>query len=265
MLIDSHAHLNFEDFDAEWQQTIDYCQKNNIWMINVGSQFETSKRAIGIAEKYDKGVYASVALHPIHVDGSSFHPEKFLPDEYKNLISSSKKVVAIGETGIDFFHDDKNFSRQKEVLVQHINLAKENNLPIILHSRNSKDGSKDAYEEILKILKQENFNHGVIHCYGGNIKQALEFLNLGFFVGFTGVVTFKNAKELVEVVENLPLDSILVETDCPYLAPEPHRGEKNYPQYVKFVAEKIAKIKQIDYNEVKEQTAQNAINLFGLS
>ncbi len=265
MIIDSHAHLNFEDFKSDYQQVIADCQKENIWLINVGSQFVTSKKALEIANDCKKGIYAAVGLHPIHVQGSKFHPEEFEGSNYQQLLGSSKKIVAIGETGLDFFHDSKNFANQKEVFIQQINLAKEFNLPIILHSRNSKDNSRNAYQEILKILKSEGVGRGVIHCYGGTIGEAKEFLDLGFYIGFTGVVTFPKAQNVVIVVKEIPLERILVETDCPFLAPEGHRGERNLPQYVKFVAQKIAEIKQIDYNKVETQTSQNAINLFNLN
>lgn len=290
MIIDSHAHLNFQDFSSDYQEIIDDCQKNDIWMINVGSNLKTSKRAVEIAGQYEKGVYpaplfnkggigagiksvtnkkwcgvySAVGLHPIHALGSDFHPEEFVEDEYRNLIKSSKKVVAIGETGLDFFHSDKNIAKQKEIFIKHLNLAKEFDLPVILHSRNSKDGEKDAYEEILEIIKRENAAQGVIHCFSGSVQQALAFLDQGFYVGFTGIITFDKTGQLAEAVANLPLEAILVETDSPYLSPEPHRGERNQPQYVRFVAEKIAQIKKIDYNKVEKQTVKNTINLFNL-
>ena len=264
MLFDSHAHLNFQDFAADWQEVIDDCQKNKIWLNNVGSQLETSKRAVEIAGQYETGVWAAAGLHPIHVLGGDFHPEEFVEQDYRDLIKSSKKIVALGETGLDFYHSDKTIIRQKEVFIKHLNLAKEFGLPAILHSRNSQDGSKNAYEEILKILKQENFGRGVIHCFGGTAKQALEFLRLGFFVGFTGVVTFDKTGQTAEAIKNLPLDAILIETDCPYLAPKPHRRERNRPQYVEFVARKIAEIKGVEYDKIVKQTGENAIELFKL-
>lgn len=266
MIIDSHAHLNFQDFSNDWEEVTKNCLANDVWYINVGAQYETSKRGIEIAEKYDKGVWASVALHPIHVEGSKFHPEKFDMDEYAKLIEGSNKVVAVGETGIDFFHNDDTFEKQKEVFKQHIVLARKYDLPLIMHGRDSKDGSKSAYRAMLEILEEENFtNSGVIHCYGGEVKEALEFLKLGFYIGFTGIITFDKTGKLEEVAKNLPLDSILVETDSPYLAPEPYRGKRNQPSYVKHVAEKIAEIKGISYNEVADQTVQNTMKLFNLN
>jgi len=265
MLIDSHAHLNFEEFKNDWPAVIDDCQKNDISMINVGSQLATSRRAVEIAEIYPTGVWAAIGLHPIHVFGSSFHPEEFVLKKYRELLESSKKIVALGETGLDFFHDQKTFSKQKEVFLEHINLAKEFSLPLILHSRNSQDGKENAYDEILKILKKEKVFNGVIHCYSGTVAQALAFQEQGFYIGFTGIITFDKTGILAQVAGEISLDRILIETDCPYLAPEPFRGQRNQPQYVKYVAEKIAKIRNLDYNIIVEKTANNAKNLFKLS
>lgn len=264
MLFDSHCHLNFEAFDNNWQDVIADCQAKDIWLINIGAQLTTTKKSIEIADKYDQGVYAAIGLHPIHVEGSNFHPEIFDLKKYSELIKSSEKVVAIGETGIDFFHDDKNFDQQKAIFIKHINLAKEFNKALVIHSRDSKDGKKDAYKEILKIIKKEKPARGVIHCFGGSLEEAQSFLDLGFYVGFTGIITFKTAKNLAKIVSELPLEKILIETDAPYLAPEPHRGQQNLPQYVEFVAQKVAEIKNISFEQVAEQTRQNAINLYSL-
>ncbi|MDX9892859.1 MAG: TatD family hydrolase [Patescibacteria group bacterium] len=262
MIIDTHAHLNFEAFDDDWDEVIADCQAKGVWMINVGSQLTTSRKAVAMSSKYQQGVYAAVGLHPIHVSGSSFNPEAFNIDEYRVLLRHSDKIVALGETGIDFFHDDSNFENQIKVFVKHINLAKEFDRAVIVHSRNSKDGSRNAYEEILKIIKEQAFGRGVIHCFGGTVDQAKRFIDQGFFVGFTGIVTFDKTGELAEVIVNLPLESILIETDSPYLAPVPYRGKRNQPQYVDEVAKKIAEIKGIDYNKVVEQTVKNAQQLF---
>ena len=265
MIIDSHAHVNFEDFEDDWEAVTKDCLDNNVWYINVGAQYQTSQRGIEIANKYDTGVWASVALHPIHVEGSKFRPENFNPEDYATLIKSSDKVVAVGETGIDFFHNDDTFDKQKEVFIKHIDLANQFKLPLIMHGRDSRDGAKSAYQAMLKILKNQKFKGGVIHCFGGSVEDALGFTKLGFHVGFTGIVTFDKTGQLAQVVNALPLESILVETDSPFLAPVPYRGKRNQPQYVKYVAEKIAEFRQISYNEVKEQTAQNTIKLFNLS
>lgn len=264
MLFDSHAHLNFEEFNDTWRDVAGDCLANQIGVVNVGAQMATSQRAIAIAKAFDQGIYAAVGLHPIHVQGSDFHPEDFEDKKYADLIQSSPKVVAIGETGIDFFHSKINLAKQREVFVQQINLAKEYDKALIIHSRNSQDGKLLAYPEILGIVKKEKVKRAVVHCFGGTVKDAEAFLALGFYIGFTGIVTFKNATVIQEIAKTMPLERLLVETDAPYLAPEPYRGDRNKPQYVRYVAEKVAELRGISYNEVVTQTSKNTINLFGL-
>ena len=274
MFIDSHAHVNFAAFSEDWEKVILDCQKNNIWLINVGAQFETSRRAVEISEKYEKGVYAAVGLHPIHVEDFIFEVEK-----YRELIKSADKIVAVGKTGLDYFYVTCNIKHvinlQKEVFKKHLALAREFGLPVILHCRNAPphpnplpQGEReinDAYDDLLEILKKEKFNNGVIHCFGGSLEQARQFVATGFYIGITGIVTFgKKAEALQNIVRELPLEKILIETDCPYLAPEPHRGERNMPQYVEFVGRKVAELKDVSFEEVREQTAKNAKKLFKL-
>ena len=265
MLFDSHCHLNFDAYADRWRAVIADCQAQDIWLMNVGAQFETSQRAAAIASAYPRGVYASVGLHPIHVEGSAMHPEPFDAGQYRALIAATPNVAAIGETGIDFFHDADNFARQRAVFIEHINLARELDRALIIHSRNSRDGSKNAYQEILTILKNEQPPRAVIHCFGGSRSEAEAFVALGCYVGFTGIVTFKNAGPLAEVVAALPLERIVIETDAPYLAPEPYRGQENQPSYVRFVAQKIADLRGLSFDVVADQTSQNAITLYKLA
>jgi len=274
MLIDSHAHVNFIAFKDDSNQILDDCLNKEIWVINIGSQYTTSKRAVNMAEQYNKGIYAAVGLHPIHLSDLEIDeqevkfktkPEEYQEDKYQEL-TQSKKVVAIGETGLDYYHiredDHQTKNRQKEVFRLLLKLADKVNLPVILHCR-------DAYDEMLEILENNKnllSSGGVIHCYGGSLEQASRFIKLGIKIGITGIVTFgKKAENLRQVVEKLDLKDLLIETDCPYLSPEPYRGKRNIPQYVEFVAKKIAEIKDISYNEVSQATSQNAINLFKLS
>ena len=265
MLFDSHCHLNFDAFADRWGAVIADCQAQDIWLMNVGAQFETSQRAAAIALAYPRGVYASVGLHPIHVPGSASHPEPFDPGPYRALIAATPNIRAVGETGIDFFHDTGNFAKQRAVFIEHINLAKELDRALIVHSRNSRDGSRNAYQEILTILKNEQPPRAVIHCFGGTRSEAEAFLALGLYVGFTGIVTFKNAGPLAEVVAALPLERIVIETDAPYLAPEPYRGQENQPLYVRFVAQKIADLRGLSFDAVADQTSRNAITLYKLT
>ena len=226
----------------------------------MSSNFLTSQKAIEIAKECNE-CYAAVGLHPIHVKDEDFDTNK-----YTAIIKTSIKYIkAIGETGLDFYHSDENKNEQIKVLRQHIELANRFALPLILHCRGSRENSKDAYLELLKILNSSESIVGVMHCFLGDWQIAQEFLNLGLYIGFTGIITFKNVnKELLDVVKNIPLDRILVETDCPYLSPEPHRGERNESSYVVLTAQKIAEIKGISLKEMDEITTVNAKKLFNL-
>ena len=262
-MIDTHAHLNFEAFQNDYQQAIQRAFENDVRsIINASSNFLTSQKATEIAKEYNQ-CYAAVGLHPIHVKDEDFDVNK-----YTELIKNNIDYIkAIGETGLDFYHSDENKNEQAKVLKQHIELAHTFNLPLILHCRGGKENPQNAYLELLEILKSIPVNslQGTIHCFSSNWHVAQEFLNLGLYIGFTGIITFKNAgKELLEVVKNTPLDRILTETDCPYLSPEPHRGERNEPSYILFTTKKIAEIKGISLEKAGKITAINAKKLFNL-
>jgi len=289
MLIDSHAHINFKEYDAELNDVIQRSLDNKTWVINVGSNYESSQKAVEIANKFGLGVWAAVGLHPIHLikdieektefagqETSFFTPqEKFDYNKYLELARSSDKVVGLGETGLDFFHlaDDKHpIAKVKEsqinVFRQFISLAKETDLPLILHCRGEEKDPLAAYDTMLEVLELEigdwrsEGNKGVIHCFGGTLEHALKFIDLGFYIGFTGIVTFKNAKDLQEIARQIPLDKILVETDAPFLAPDPYRGQRNEPTFVLYVAQKIADLKQLTFEEVEKRTFENTSRLF---
>jgi TatD DNase family protein len=257
MLIDTHAHLNFDDFENDREKIIGRCLANDIWIINIGADYETSKKAVEIAEKYEKGVYASAALHPHDVT-----KEKFDYKKYKEL-AENKKVVAIGECGLDYAfceNDEKIQKLQQKVFIEHLKLAKEVNKPIIIHSRR-------LFPEILEILKayySKLKTFGVLHCYMGRWSYAEEYLKMGFYISFTGLITY--ARDYDKVIKNTPLERILIETDAPYLTPEPIRNPennpRNEPQYVEYVARKIAEIKEVSFEKVAEQTTKNAKELF---
>ncbi|MFH0854671.1 MAG: TatD family hydrolase [bacterium] len=277
-MIDTHAHLNFNNFKDNSKDIIKDCLYRNIRIINIGSQYETSRRAVQMAVEYEKGVYAAIGIHPIHlsqmeIDEEDAHfksrAEKFDKSRYIELLS--KKVIAIGEIGLDYFHipDDMDFEAvkkiQKKEFIAQLKFAKETNLPVILHCRGNKNNPFEAYGEILEIIQDQGNLRGVIHCFGANLEIAKKFLDLGFYIGFTGIITFKNAlSELVETVKKIPLDRILIETDCPYLAPMPHRGELCVPQYAEFTLRKMAEIKGISFEEAEKQTDKNADKLFGI-
>lgn len=245
MIIDTHSHLNFKAFKDDLDKVVKRSLEENIWMINVGSKYETSKKAIEIAENYQEGVFAAVGLHPIHVK------ENFDAGKYKEL-AKSKKVVAIGEIGLDYYKDYGSFKeKQRPGLCQQLELAKELNLPVILHCRK-------AHEDLINIIS--NFQlRGVIHCFTGSWKEAKQYLEMGFYLGFNGII-YK--LDLKEVLKKTPLNKILVETDCPYLTPPQAKTERNEPVFVKYIIEEIAKIKNLDFQKVAEITTQNAKKLF---
>lgn len=281
MLIDSHCHLQFNAYKDDADEVIRRSLAENILMIAVGSQASTSKRGIKYAKKYPEKIWAAVGLHPIHlteqeVDEEEIHfksrEEKFDYNFYKKL-AMDPKVVGIGETGFDFFHLPKNIAlpeiekRQAEVFESHCELANELNLPLILHCR---EAHSALLSRLTKIIQEGKLkSRGVAHCFSGNWAVAKQYLDLGFYLGFTGIITFesrtsqrKKMETLWEVVKKSPLDRILIETDAPYLAPEPHRGKRNEPLFVKFIAEKIAQLKNLSYDEAAEQTFKNTLNLF---
>ncbi|MDD3102023.1 MAG: TatD family hydrolase [Patescibacteria group bacterium] len=262
-MIDTHSHLNFKVFDNNYKEVIKRSLDNGVQaIINIGTDLESSKKVVAIANEF-QNCYAAVGLHPTDIEKENFDPKKYI-----NLVNLNQdKIKAIGETGLDYYHITNNAERdkQKEIFKKHLELAQKLNLPIIIHCRGSKENPKDAYLEILSILSSLSFiPRGVIHCFTSDLEIAQKFLNLGFYLGFTGVITFKNTHSLFEVVKNVDLNRILIETDCPFLAPEPHRGEQNEPSYVRFVAEKIAEIKELSLEEIIKITTQNAIKLFNL-
>ncbi len=248
--IDIHSHVNFPEYDADRDEVISRALAAGTWMINVGTDKEASASAVELANKYEKGVYAIVGLHPTHTG------ELFDYDFYKKL-ASNDKVVAIGECGLDYFRADPSTAgNQKEVFQAQINLAKELDLPLMLHIRNA---YKDAYD----ILKANPGVRGNVHFFAGTVDEARMFLELGFTLSFTGVITF--ARDYDEVIKYVPLDMIMSETDCPYVTPAPHRGKRNEPVYVSEVVKKIAEIKGENVDVVKKAIISNASRLFGFN
>jgi TatD DNase family protein len=250
-MVDTHSHLNFEAFKNDFQSVILRAQENDVKkIIVVGSNLETSEKAVEIA-KQNKTVFAAIGLHPIHVKDEAITPE------FEKL-AENKKVVAIGETGLDYYYDKGNADAQKEVFLTHIRLAKKLSKPIIIHSR-------DAGEDILSILtSQAGLPKGVFHCFSENLEFSKIILEMGFYLSFTGIITFTKNYEVYEVIKNAPIEKILIETDCPYLTPDPYRGKRNEPMYVLEVAKKIAEIKKIPLEEVSAQTSKNAEELFDI-
>lgn len=281
--IDIHSHVNFNAFDADREEVVKRAFQNDTWMINVGTQIDTSKSAVEIANKYEKGVYAIVGLHPIHT-GASYHDKKelgeggkeftsrgevFDKDAYRELLKDLK-VLGIGECGLDYYRmDPESIEKQKKALVEQIELANEVGKPIMLHIRNNpSDKSRNAYFDALEILKKHLNNgreigaKGDVHFFAGGLPEAKAFLDFGFTLSFTGVITFTTDYD--EVIKNTPLDMIMTETDCPYVTPAPHRGKRNEPMYVREVVKKIALLKGITEDEVATAIFANAQRVFNL-
>ena len=254
MLIDTHSHLNFKAFARDSDEVIKRSLENNVWLINASSTYATSKLAVEIAEKYKQGVYAAIGLHPIHVKDEEFDISK-----YRNL-AESKKVVAIGETGLDYMYGEQE--KQKKVFLEHLALAKELNLPVILHCRK-------AHEDLITMLtnyaatqKLNTEIRGVVHCFTGNWQQAQEYLAMGLYLGFNGII-YK--MDLAEVIKKTPPDRMLIETDCPYLVPAGAAMERNEPINVKYIAQTIAQIKGETFEKIAQATTANAKKLFNLT
>lgn len=266
---DTHTHVNFSAFKDDREETIKRALDSGTWLINVGTQVDTSQAAVALADQYPQGVFAAIGLHPVHtwqqmLDEEESHfksrAESFEEKEYERLLTN--KVVAVGECGLDYFRIPKEsnkesvISNQKTAFLAQIEFAKKHKRPLIIHCR-------DAYEDILEILKAEYpGGAGVIHSFTDNWVTAKKFLDIGFYVALNGILTFDKTGKLVEVVEKSPLDRLLTETDAPYLTPPPYRGKRNEPSYVQYVAGKIAEIKQIDLEQVGNQTFENAKKLF---
>ncbi len=256
MLIDSHAHIQGKEYAGETEAVIARAHAAGVeTIIAVGGAGDMSSNteAIALAQAF-ANVYATVGMHP--------HDAKDVgADELKSLkeLASSPKVVAVGETGLDYYYNHSPHDVQRRVFAQFIHMAVETKLPIVVHER---DAAKEA-EDLLRCEGAGKLR-GVIHCFTGNYEAACAYLDLGFYLSFTGIITFKNAAALREVVRKVPLERMLVETDSPYLTPVPHRGKRNEPAYVRFVAETIANVKGVTVDEVARATTNNVRELFRL-
>ncbi len=237
-MIDTHAHLNFSQFDEDRKEIIDQCLSKGISLINVGTDYQNSKQAVALT---GKGVWASIGLHPLDA-GQGFDYEK-----YKSL--SKEKIVAIGETGLDYWHKSKK-EKQREVFLKQVALAEELNLPLIIHCR-------VAFDDVYSILKETKVK-GVLHCFTGSLADLKRFLALGYFIGFNGII-FK--MDLKKVIASTPLERMLLETDCPFLSP-PGFAPRNNPLSLEIIGAELARIKGISLEQVLVQTENNALDLF---
>ena len=310
--IDIHSHVNFRAFDEDRDAVIKRALDNETIVINVGTQADTSRAAVELANKYEEGVYAIVGLHPIHT-GASYHDEKelgpigkestrlvdvgdaasprtksasptfttgftsrgevFDKEIYREFLKNPK-VVGIGECGLDYYRmDEESIEKQKLAFIAQIELANEFGKPLMLHIRNNpkkvhpadgtpQEGNLDAYADALELLKKYAKVKGDVHFFAGDLKTAQNFVDFGFTISFTGVITFTHDYD--EVVKNTPLDMIMTETDAPYITPVPYRGKRNEPLYVREVVKRIAEIKNLPEAEVAQAVLENAKRVFGI-
>ncbi len=248
MFIDTHSHLNFKAFNKDRDEVIKRSLEEGVWQINASSTFDTSKLAVEIAEKYDKGVYASIGLHPIHI-----RSEEFDEGKYKEL-AKSKKVVAIGETGLDYMYPEQE--KQESVFLEHLQLAQELDLPVILHCRK-------AHKEMIEVL--QNYSKtgakikGVVHCFTGKWAEAKKYLDMGLYLGFNGIIFKYNVDE---VIKKAPLDRMLLETDCPYLTPPQAGTGRNEPLNIKYIVQRIVELRSESLETITQATTHNAKQLF---
>lgn len=286
--IDIHSHVNFKVFDEDRDEVIRRALASDTWVINVGTQIDTSRKAVEMANQYNEGVYAIIGLHPIHT-GASFHDEKelgriegsppaggftsrgevFDKEKYLELLRDPK-VVGIGECGLDYYRGDReSIEKQKQAFIAQIEIANEVGKPLMLHIRNNPDlsaqaGNKElnAYYDALDILKEHSKVKGDVHFFAGDLDVAKAFVEFGFTLSFTGVITF--TKDYDEVILATPLDMIMSETDSPYVTPTPYRGKRNEPLYVSEVVKKIAFVKGLPEQEVAEAIIANAKRVFDI-
>lgn len=254
-MIDTHAHLNDDRFSKDASRVVERARNAGVEkIINVGFDLESSKKAVIQAETFD-GVYSAVGVHPHDSEKAS---DADLDEIY--CLCRHPKVVAVGEIGLDYYRNLSPKDVQKRIFELQLNLAKQVDKPVIIHDR-------DAHEDTVSVLKAANAGvvGGVLHCFAGSVEMAKECLKMGFYISFAGPVTFSNARRLVKVAGAVPLDRILTETDCPYLTPEPHRGKRNEPLYVRYVVEALAKIRGLSFEKMEAVTTANAKALFRIN
>ena len=251
MLFDTHAHLNDPAFDPDREALMESFADAGVGLVmNAGCSLESSRDIVAMAEKYP-WLYASVGSHP---DSASEVDEAVL-EEYRKLCKLSGKVKAIGEIGLDYYYEDIPREIQQKAFRMQMALAQDLDLPVIVHER-------DAHNDGMTIVKEFPKVKGVFHCYSGSAEMARQLVNMGWYIGFTGVLTFKNARKAVETAASIPLDRIVLETDCPFMAPEPFRGKRNHPGYLYRMAEKLAEIRGISVEEVRAATYENGKRLY---
>ena len=248
--IDSHAHYDAEQFDPDRDELLERIHNAGVRnIVNMGCNMERSRLSVEYSEKYPF-VYAAVGIHPEDVEGT--------PDDYLDSLkkwSELPKTVAIGEIGLDYHYEGYDAELQKRIFKEQLDLAKEISLPVVIHSR-------DATEDTMKILRERGTVNGVMHCFSGSAETAKQVLDLGMNISFTGVLTFKNARKAIEALEVVPLERLMLETDCPYMAPEPNRGKRCDSSMIIYIIQKIAEVKGVSPELVAKQTTENTMKLF---
>ena len=251
MLFDTHAHMDDRAFDADRKALLQSLPEQGIGLLmNPGCSLESSRNASVLSKTYDY-IYAAVGSHPDAAD----EVNDDVLEEYRKLCKLNPKIKAIGEIGLDYHYEDIPRDLQKKAFIAQMELARELNLPVIVHER-------DAHEDGMAIVREFSDVKGVFHCYSGSAEMARQLVDLGWYIGFTGVLTFKNARKAIETVEAIPLERIVIETDCPYMAPEPFRGRRNDPGKIYRMAEKLAEIKGISVEEARRITFENGKRLY---
>ncbi len=253
MIFDTHAHYDDEQFDADRDELLKSMAAGGIGtIVDAGSTLESWDKILKLTEKYPF-VYGAIGIHPDEVGTLSEEDMKRM-----SALLDGEKIVAVGEIGLDYYWDKENHDIQKKWFIRQLDLAREKEMPVIIHSR-------EAAADTMTVMKEHAAGmKAVIHCYSYSVEMAREYVKMGYYIGVGGVVTFKNAKKLKTVVEEIPLERILLETDCPYLAPVPFRGKRNSSLNLPYVAEEIAELKGITSEEVIQQTERNARELYGL-
>ena len=252
MIFDTHAHYDDEAFDSDREELLNSMHENGVLgIVNASADINSSISSVKLSEKYSY-IFAAVGIHPENLDALS---EDYI-QQIKKIATENKKVVAIGEIGLDYHFRSDNKEKQIEVFENQVKLANSIDLPVIVHDR-------EAHKDTFDILKKHN-PKGIVHCFSGSAEMAIEIVKLGMKLGIGGVLTFKNAKTIVEVVRQIPLSHLVLETDAPYLAPVPFRGKRCNSSYIKFVAEKIAEIKNISAQEVYKETFKNALEVYNI-
>lgn len=254
MLFDTHAHLDDRAFDDDREALISgLAERGTALVMNPGCSLASSKNAVKLANTYNF-VYAAVGSHP---DAADEVNEDVL-EAYRSMVRENPKVKAIGEIGIDYHYEDIPRALQLKAFRMQMALARELNLPVIIHER-------EAHEDGMAVVKEFPEVTGVFHCYSGSAEMARQLVNLGWYIGFTGVITFKNARRAIETAQSIPLERIVLETDCPYMAPVPHRGKRNDPGYLVYMAEKLAEIRNLPVEEIHRVTMENGKRLYRIS